>query len=113
MCVPFPANSIAALFRMGMHGVSAGTGPRSHATYHFTFTGAEQSQWTVVIDNQTIRVMPEHVDREISTFRPIAKPGWDRDRDKRNLGITAKSSRSRALKLLRAFALFPPDDPLA
>jgi ferredoxin len=59
---PFRPNSIVALFRVGLRiAFQRGQAQNLRATYHFTFTGTEPGRWTVIIEDQKIRVQPEHV----------------------------------------------------
>lgn len=50
--------SISSLLRNLPHFFQRGQAKGLHATYHFTFTGDEEAQATIVIRDQTIQVQP-------------------------------------------------------
>ena len=79
------------------------------ATYHFTFTGAEQAKATVEIRDKQLRVLPDHVAREKADFTLIAdSETWLRFLRKRANLLWALLRRAIRIKgsprLLLAFA---------
>ncbi len=105
---PFRPNSIAALFRVGMRmAFQRGPARDLRATYHFTFTGAEPSQWTVTIENQTILVKPEHVGHADIHVRADSQTWLGIVTKERSVVWALLRRKVRvhgSLKLLRAFA---------
>jgi NAD-dependent dihydropyrimidine dehydrogenase PreA subunit len=105
---PFRPLSIAALFRLGMRlAFQRGPARDLQATYHFTFTGAESGQWTVIINNQTIQVKPDlvgerdiHVEADSQTWLGIVT----RERSVLWALLRRKVRVRGPLELLRAFA---------
>ncbi|CAN5488313.1 hypothetical protein BH10PLA2_BH10PLA2_10530 [soil metagenome] len=105
---PFRPNSIATLFRVGLRmAFQRGPAQDLHATYHFTFTGKEQGRWSVIIENQTITVKPEHVGQGDVRIQADSQTWLGIAAQERSVLWALLCRRLRvggSLKLLRAFA---------